>query len=302
MASILGGTFTSFLALNHSALAKEEEKEQHQPGREEGGGEDKEIQDQIAKVCEALQMPSEAVRSQFFPHLSEQEHPARVDVAAYIDHTLLKPTATKDEVKKLCDEAKAHRFAAVCVNGSRVEQSIDFLGLDPEIKVAAVVGFPLGAMTKEAKAFEAMDLVQRGADEIDMVINIGRLKDRDFAYVLDDIQGVVWAANSRVVKVILECGALTREEIIQGSVLSVLGGAHFVKTSTGFGFGGAKLEDVKLMKEIVGDRARVKASGGVRSKQDALNFISAGASRIGTSSGVQIVTEAASDKGEAPKY
>jgi len=262
-----------------------------------------EVLDQIQLVASKLGLQGGEVLSQYFSHLKQKSETDQIDVSSYIDHTLLKPTATKEEVQKLCEEAKTHHFAAVCVNGSRADQAIEFFqNNNHSSKVAVVVGFPLGSMTSEAKAFETLDLVSRGADEIDMVINMGRLKDKDFNYVLQDIRGVVQSANGNVVKVILECGALTKDEIIQGSILSVLAGAHFVKTSTGFGFGGAKPEDVSLMKQIVGNRASVKASGGVRSKQDALHMISLGASRIGTSSGVQIVTEAPIDKGDPPKY
>jgi len=163
-------------------------------------------------------------------------------------------------------------------------------------------------MTSNAKAFETHDLIERGVDEIDMVINIGRLKEKDDKYVLNDIRGVVRAANGRLVKVILECGILTKEEIIRGSLLSVLAGAHFVKTSTGFGHGGAKPEDVLLMKMVIGNNAQVKASGGIRTKEDAKTMLACGATRIGTSSGVSIVSPskpvvaAASAPGEPPKY
>ncbi|ELR25529.1 deoxyribosephosphate aldolase [Acanthamoeba castellanii str. Neff] len=221
--------------------------------------------------------------------------------------------AREAEVAKLCQEAFEHSFAAVCVNGCWAQFALQTLralhAQSPDkqpVKVACVVGFPLGASTSETKAFETKQLVELGVDEIDMVVNVGRLKDQAYGYVLGDIKAVVTAAtradgSQAVVKVILETGALTREEIIDGCLLSSLAGAHFVKTSTGFNAaaGGAKVEHVALMKKAVGDRLQVKASGGVRSAADVQAMVAAGASRIGTSSGValplrfhNVVTEA----------
>jgi len=211
-----------------------------------------------------------------------------------IDHTLLKADATAEDVKKLCDEARKYCFASVCVNSTNVGRAraqLDGSG----VMVCAVVGFPLGAMTPTAKAFEAREAVRAGADEIDMVINIGALKSRDYALVEDDIRKVVQAAKPARVKVILETGALTQEEKIIGITLSKIAGAAFVKTSTGFGPGGATVEDVALMRRLVGDELGVKASGGVRTHEDAEKMKLAGASRIGASASVAIVSK------EAPK-
>jgi deoxyribose-phosphate aldolase len=263
------------------------------------------IDQELASIASNLQLDKSEVLHYIFPHLETKkgsESKSNVDLGSYVDHTLLKPTATKEEIEQLCKEAQQYEFAAVCVNGSRVDQAVEFFRKIPfhKTKVAAVVGFPLGAMTSIAKELETKDLILRGADEIDMVINIGKLKDKDDLYILNDIKGVVIAANGRTVKVILECGALTKEEIIRGSLLSILAGADYIKTSTGFNFGGAKLEDVQLMKFIAGDRAKVKASGGVRSKEDAVKMIENGASRIGTSSGVSIVSSPASQQKQTP--
>lgn len=207
----------------------------------------------------------------------------------YIDHTVLKPTATIDDIIKLCNEAKEHQFYAVCVNSCYVPTAKKHLE-NSSVKLAAVVGFPLGAMDTESKIFEAQQAVKYGADEIDMVINIGLLKSCDYQYVKNEIELIKKAIGDKVLKVILENCFLTKEEIIVASQLSVNANADFVKTSTGFGTDGAQLEDVKLMKEVVGNYAKIKASGGVKNSQDALQFIEAGAERIGTSSGIKIVT------------
>lgn len=207
----------------------------------------------------------------------------------YIDHTVLKPTATIDDIIKLCNEAKEHQFYAVCVNSCYVPTAKKHLE-NSSVKLAAVVGFPLGAMNTESKIFEAQQAVKYGADEIDMVINIGLLKSCDYQYVKNEIELIKKAIGNKVLKVILENCFLTKEEIIVASQLSVNANADFVKTSTGFGTDGAQLEDVKLMKEVVGNYAKIKASGGVKNSQEALQFIEAGAERIGTSSGIKIVT------------
>lgn len=214
-----------------------------------------------------------------------------------IDHTVLKPEATPADVHKICEEARAHKFASVCVHSSYVPYVKEWL-LGSGIKTCAVVGFPLGAMATAAKAAEAREAVLLGADEIDMVIHLGHLKAREYAAVLEDIRQVVHAASPSLVKVILETGALTREEKIIGAVLSKLAGAHFVKTSTGFGKGSATTEDVMLLRQIVGPDMGVKASGGIRSYEDAQAMIEAGASRLGTSASVAIVSATPVEKGK----
>jgi deoxyribose-phosphate aldolase len=223
------------------------------------------------------------------------------DLAKLIDHTLLKPEATRDEVVKLCEEARKHRFASVCVNTTWVPLCKSLLA-GTDVMVCAVVGFPLGAMTPTAKAYEAREAVRQGAREIDMVLNIGALKSRDYETVFEDICRVVKASAPAGVKVILETSALTHEEKIISSSLSKLAGAAFVKTSTGFGKGGATVEDVQLMRSIVGGELGVKASGGVRTAEDALKMAQAGANRIGASASVAIVTGTAKGDGKAKGY
>ena len=211
------------------------------------------------------------------------------DLAPYIDHTLLKADATRDELVKLCDEARKYGFATVCVNTSNVALAARLLQ-GCSTRAIAVVGFPLGAGTTSAKTFEAREAIRAGAAEIDMVINIGQLKARNYAYVECDIREVVQAAKPRPVKVILETGALTRDEKIIACALSKAAGAAFVKTSTGFGPGGATAEDIALMRAVVGDDVGVKASGGVRTTADAQKMVAAGANRLGASASVAIVT------------
>lgn len=210
------------------------------------------------------------------------------DLARLIDHTLLKPDATASDIERLCTEAREHRLFAVCVNGSRVAQASQVLD-GSGVKVAAVVGFPLGAADSDSKRFETEAALDNGAAEIDVVINIGRLRDGDHAYVLRELRDVVEAADERPVKVILETCLLTREEKIHGCRAALDSGAHFVKTSTGFSTGGATVEDVKLLREIVGPKFGVKAAGGIRDTRAALAMIEAGATRLGTSNGVAIV-------------
>ena len=217
------------------------------------------------------------------------------DLGKLIDHTLLKPEATRDEVVKLCEEAKQHRFASVCVNTTWVPLCKALLS-GTDVMVCAVVGFPLGAMTPTAKAYEAREAVRQGAKEIDMVINIGALKSRDYETVFEDICRVVKASAPSGVKVILETSALDTEQKIIGCTLSKLAGAAFVKTSTGFGKGGATVEDIQLMRRIVGNELGVKASGGVRTAEDALKMAAAGANRLGASASVSIVTGATDGK------
>ncbi|MBS4174854.1 deoxyribose-phosphate aldolase [Bacillus sp. FJAT-49736] len=210
-------------------------------------------------------------------------------LAQMIDHTLLKADATKAEIQKLAEEAKEYSFASVCVNPTWVKTAAEILK-DTPVKVCTVIGFPLGATTTEVKAFEAKNAIENGATEIDMVINIGALKDKQFDVVEKDIKAVVEAAKGKALtKVIIETSLLTNEEKEIASELSVKAGADFVKTSTGFSTGGATVEDVALMRKVVGPTIGVKASGGVRSLEDAENMVNAGATRIGASSGVAIV-------------
>ena len=216
------------------------------------------------------------------------EAPAK-DLAQIIDHTLLKPDASRDDLKKLCDEAKRYGFATVCVNASNIRFCAAQLE-GSSVKPIAVVGFPLGAATPNSKAFEAREAVRNGAQEIDTVINVGALKSKDYSLVLDDISAVVAAAAPRPVKVILETGGLEHDEKVIGCSLSKIAGAAFVKTSTGFGPGGATAEDVALMRAIVGDEMGVKASGGVRTVDDVRKMVAAGATRIGASASVSIVS------------
>jgi deoxyribose-phosphate aldolase len=213
--------------------------------------------------------------------------PVEPAMAKMIDHTLLRPDATRQDVVKLCDEARKHRFASVCVNSTWVPVCKALLG-DTDVMVCAVVGFPLGAMAPTAKAYEAREAVRQGAREIDMVINVGALKSKDYETVFEDICRVVKASAPAGVKVILETGSLDDEEKIIGCTLSKLAGAAFVKTSTGFGKGGATVEDIALMRRVVGAEMGVKASGGVRTFEDAQRMREAGASRIGASASVAI--------------
>ena len=217
------------------------------------------------------------------------------NIASMIDHTLLKQDATKEQVEKICAEAKEYTFASVCVNPTWVKISAELLTGTP-VKVCTVIGFPLGASTPETKAFETTDAINNGAGEIDMVLNVGALKSQDLDLVKRDIEAVVNAAKGKaIVKVILETCLLTKEEIKVASQLSKDAGADFVKTSTGFSTGGATFEDVALMREVVGPDLGVKASGGVRSLEDVQKMIEAGATRIGASSGVQIMQGLTSD-------
>jgi len=218
-----------------------------------------------------------------------------VDLARYIDHTLLEPSATREDLIKLCDEARRYGFATVCVNPANVALCARLLqgcGTRP----IAAVGFPSGTGTTAAKVSETREAIRAGAAEIDMVIHVGRLKARDYAYVDRDIREVVEAARPRPVKVILETGALTRDEKVIGCALAKAAGAAFVKTSTGFGPGGATAEDVALMRQVVGDDVGVKASGGIRTTADAEKMIEAGANRLGASASVAIVTGTAADR------
>ena len=217
-------------------------------------------------------------------------------LARAIDHTLLKPTATRKDIEKVCEEARQHNFASVCVNSTWIGLTAKLLSGCRAMPIC-VVGFPLGAAVSTAKAGETRDAIALGAEEIDMVINIGALKSRDYDTVLSDIRAVVAAAQGRPVKVILETAMLTREEKVAGCALSKSAGATFVKTSTGFGGGGATAEDVALMRSVVGPDMGVKASGGVRTIDDARAMLKAGATRLGASASVAIVTGRDAGKG-----
>ncbi len=217
-------------------------------------------------------------------------------LAAFIDHTLLKPDASLAQIEQLCTEAREHHFFSVCVNGSWVAAARHFLD-GSDVKVASVVGFPFGAMSSDVKRFETEVAIDDGAHEIDVVLNIARLKAGDDKYVFREICDVVEAADERTVKVILETCLLTDEEKIRACKLVVEIGAQFVKTSTGFSTAGATIADVKLMRETVGEKFGVKASGGVRDAQTAVAMIAAGATRIGTSNGIAIVKGLAATAG-----
>ncbi len=208
----------------------------------------------------------------------------------YIDHTLLKADATQDKIETLCKEAKEYDFASICVNTYWVPFCAKQLE-GSDVKVCTVVGFPLGAMSSNAKAFETKDAIEHGASEIDMVLNIGEMKAGHYDVVREDVKAVVEAANGHCVKVILETCLLTKEEIVKVCELCIEAGATFVKTSTGFSTRGATVEDVKLMKETVKDKCLVKAAGGVRCRADLDNMIEAGADRIGTSAGVALMQD-----------
>lgn len=207
----------------------------------------------------------------------------------FIDHTLLKPTATLADIEKLCKEAIDHKFYAVCVNSCYTKQAkMQLRG--SKVKLAIVIGFPLGAMGTEAKVFEAEHAVANGADEIDMVINVGWMKSSKYDWVQNEISNIKKAIGEKVLKVIIETCYLNMEEKRKACELAIAAGADFVKTSTGFGSDGATLDDVKLMKEMVGSKARIKASGGIRDRETALGYIALGVSRIGTSSGIAITS------------
>jgi len=213
-----------------------------------------------------------------------------VELNKYIEHTLLKQDATKDEVINLLNEAKAYNFLGVCVNPVNVKLAFEYLK-DTDIKVVTVVGFPLGQTTTESKVLETIDAVKNGADEIDMVLNTGKLKDKDFDYIVEEISKIKTACQGKVLKVIIETDLLLKDEIKLASELCIKGGADFVKTSTGFVKNGvgAKAEDVKLMYETVKNACLgVKASGGIRDKETAIAMVEAGATRLGTSSGIKI--------------
>jgi len=217
-------------------------------------------------------------------------------LAGMIDHTLLKPEATLSEIKQLCEEAKQHNFASVCVNPSYVSTCFDLLK-SSNVKVCTVIGFPLGATTTQSKFLEAEEAIQNGAEELDMVINIGRLKDKDYEYVFNDLKTIADLTKKHLCtsKVILETCLLTDEEKVAACLLAKEAGLDFVKTSTGFSKAGATIKDVALMKFVVGDKHKVKAAGGIRSYDDAVAMINAGANRLGASAGVKIISGQKSD-------
>jgi deoxyribose-phosphate aldolase len=208
----------------------------------------------------------------------------------YIDHTLLKQNATREQIITLCQEAKKYDFASVCVNPTWVHTCAEQLA-GSDVKVCTVIGFPLGATTTAAKAFETKNAIENGATEIDMVINIGALKDKHMTLVTEDIRAVKTAAGKLVVKVIIETCLLSDEEKVLACEAALSAGADFVKTSTGFSTAGATVEDVRLMKSVVGSKALVKAAGGVRTYEDLVAMIDAGADRIGTSAGIALLNK-----------
>lgn len=218
------------------------------------------------------------------------------EIAKYIDHTLLKLDATSEQIIKVCAEAKKYNFFGVCVNSAWVPLVAEKLQ-GSTVSTVAVIGFPLGAMSTDAKAFEARWCVQQGAKEVDMVISVGHLKEKNYDYVLKDIAAVVTASQTSLVKVIIETAALTDEEKIMACQLAAKAGAHFVKTCTGFGGGAATKEDILLMRKAVGPHVAIKASGGIKNLLQAQQLIAAGASRLGTSSGVALVEGSAGQGG-----
>jgi len=215
----------------------------------------------------------------------------RKEIAKFIDHTLLRSSATPADIKKICDEALKYSFASVCVNSYYVKLCKEYLK-ESNIKVATVIGFPLGANTLKTKVFEAKEAFENGADEIDMVINIGAMLSGNTDYVYEEIKSIVDVAkeySNKIVKVIIETSELDNEKKIEACKIAAAAGADYVKTSTGFSKSGAKYEDILLMRKAVGSKVKIKASGGIRTFEDALLMIQAGASRIGTSNGVAIV-------------
>lgn len=214
-----------------------------------------------------------------------------MDIARFIDHTLLKPDATEEMIENLCNEAKKYNFYAVCINPYYVKLAKKILR-NSNVKIATVIGFPLGANTSKIKALEAEESIKDGADELDMVISIAALKNKDYDKVKEDIEEVVKKAKGNaLVKVIIETCLLTEDEKVKACNLSLEAGANFVKTSTGFNGKGATVEDIRLIKSVVGDKMKIKASGGIRDYETAIKMIEAGANRIGASSSVKIVQD-----------
>ncbi len=247
------------------------------------------------KVKEVLQQ-AEAYAQELPPMPELPPAPQGAEIARWIDHTLLKPTATDEQIRKLCEEAVAYNFASVCLNPAYVPLATGFLG-NKDIGICAVISFPLGAHLPQQKAEEARSVIKFGATEIDMVMNIGSLKSGAYPLLFTDIKSVVDVAKAHDVhvKVILENAYLTREEKIIACLISQAAGADFVKTSTGFGPSGATIEDVTLMRRVVGSEMGVKAAGGVRTLEQARAMIAAGATRIGASAGVSIVQAASQE-------
>ncbi len=225
-------------------------------------------------------------------NISVREGEKKMKLSKYIDHTLLKADASKEAIRQLCREAKEYDFKSVCVNSGNIPLCKEELA-GSDVLICTVVGFPLGACTTETKVFETKDAIAKGADEIDMVINIGRLKDNDMDYVTEEIRQLKEACGDKVLKVIIETCLLTDEEKVRACEAILEAKADFVKTSTGFSTYGATFEDVKLLKDTVGERCLIKAAGGVRSKEDFTKMIELGANRIGTSSGTKLI-----EKGE----
>jgi len=242
-------------------------------------------------VQEGADRIGHAGESPFQPHVLQGDE----TLAAKIDHTLLKPDATREEITRVCEEARKYHFATVCVNSAYAGMTAQLLK-GSSTKAIAVVGFPLGAAATATKAFEAREAIRAGAQEIDMVINVGALKSRDYSLALEDIRQVVEASKPYPVKVILETSSLSEDQKIIGCALSKAAGAAFVKTSTGFGAGGATAEDIALMRRVVGPEMGVKASGGIRTYEDAAKMIAAGASRIGASASIAIVMHQSPEK------
>lgn len=206
----------------------------------------------------------------------------------YIDHTNLKAFASLEDIVKLCSEANYYKFKSVCVNPAYIETCKELLK-GSEVLICTVIGFPLGQNTTDVKKFEVTDAIAKGADEVDVVLNVAEMKNKNYDYILNELTEIVKASDGVLVKLILETCYLTKEEIVKACELATKAGIDYVKTSTGFGTGGATVEDVKLMKESISENMKVKASGGIRTKEDFLKMIEAGASRIGTSNGVSIM-------------
>ncbi len=222
--------------------------------------------------------------------MNSEKSNSMIEINKYIDHTILKATATEEDIIGLCQEAREYKFFSVCVNSGFVRLAKKNLA-GSQVKVCTVVGFPLGAMSKEAKIFETKQAIKDGAEEIDMVINIGQLKSKNLKYVEEEIAAIKNVVGDKVLKVIIETCYLTPQEILIASEIAVKAKTDFVKTSTGFGTGGAKMEDIEQMKKAVNGKAKIKASGGIKNLDTALSFIEAGVDRIGASSGVSIVKE-----------
>ncbi len=242
----------------------------------------------MADLTEKIE--NEIIRAKGFVFTPSDKIATREKIASMIDHTLLSPDATNSQIEKLCDEAVKYAFHSVCVNPINIPLASKILS-GTNVKIASVVAFPFGATSPSIKASETRWVIEHGADEIDMVINIGALKDERYEDVYADVKAVVEAAQNKIVKVIIETALLNFKQKVAACVISKEAGAHFVKTSTGYSKGGATAEDVALMKYVVGDKMEVKASGGIHSFEDALRMFRAGATRIGASHSVEIVTK-----------